>query len=217
MTTVGTSNVNFGRGWRAHKRDIAAALKKVDVLAVQELRRPLRSALRRLARTFQPKRNRREAGSEGLFVAKRSGVKVLRRGSKRASWRTFGQAIGPRRLPWLLCDFPDVGAPVLVICYHRVPLRMQRSQIDEAQDARVRGLIEWAEENGWHWIVAGDLNQLERADPAGLARRYRGTWHGKRIDLICVSPGLRVVRQWHKQDPKRNDKHPLVCVDVRER
>lgn len=217
MATYGTLNLDYARGWRAHRRDIRAALETVDVLATQELRRPLRSALRRVASTFQPARSKTDPGSEALFVARRRGVKILRRGSIRASWRNFGQAIGPRRIVWLLLDDPDVGAPVLVIDYHRVPLRMQRSGIDEAQDARVRSLVEWARNESWYWIVAGDFNQLQRADPADLARLHGGTWYGPRIDLICVSPGLRVDRQWARQDPKRRDGHPLVGVSVRER
>lgn len=219
MATYGTANLNFGRSARAHRRDIRRALTVhgVDVLAVQELRRPMREGVESVARTFQPRRTPTQAGSEALFVARRSAVRIIRRGSIVASHDLHGQPIGERRLPWLLTDDPDLDTCMLTICYHRVPLRMQDSRIDEAQDDRVRRLVEWAESEGWHWIVLGDMNQLERADPADLRRLHDGSWHGERIDLICVSPGLRVVREWHKQDPKRGDKHPLVAVDVCER
>lgn len=211
---IGSANLNYGRGWKAHRADIRALLAVADVVCLQELRRPIRDAFRRLAHIIQPRRNRFETGSEGIVVKR--GVKVLRRGSKRAYLCRYGFAIGWRRIVWSLIPLED-GTPVLTVDYHRVPLRMQGTRLSAEQDARVRDLLDWAENEGWEWVVIGDMNQLERADPARLARDFHARWVGSRIDLAAVSPRLRVV-DWHEiPQPHRDDNHPFLFVQIERR
>ena len=220
MTTVVQSNVNYARGAWAHVRDLRLMLQHADIVFVQELRRALIvvAALVRLARIVQPRRGPRTPGSEAVLIRRDSRVRIIRRGS-RAAWRDrHGQAIGNRRIVWALCRLPDFEQLVLMVCVHRPPLRMQHSRLDEEQDARLRSLLAWAEAEGWEWVVAGDMNQLVRADPAGLVRHFEGArWYGERIDLLCVSRGIRVERVWHHQPPDRNDQHPRVYATIRER
>lgn len=196
--TIATSNVNFARSHKAHQRDKAALLAAADVVCVQEFNR-------------LPKWT--HLGRNAVFT--RRGVRVIARGSRLASPKRYGERIGWRRHAWKTVRIPGVG-PVMVISVHMPPLRMHDSPLYAAYERSLRSLIRKAERHGWEWVVAGDFNKLQRADPAGLNRHWGAVWVGERIDLMAVSPDLADdVVLVEARPTGRRDNHPIVKVTIR--
>lgn len=213
MTVLAFSNLDFGRSWRAHRKDIRRIAKKAHAIGLCELRRPLWLALREVLRIFQP--NRPHApGSEAIVVPRKSPVKIIRRGSERAFESKHGQEIGPRNIPWALLHTPDAGN-IVFIDNHRPPKRMQHTGIDEENDRTLRRIIDGAVAKGFEWVVVMDANDVERDDPARLHETYGAKWVGNRIDLAAVSKGLEVEGWWEELDPDRKDRHPVLFVNVK--
>lgn len=216
MSVVAFSNLDFGRSWRAHRKDIRRILKRCDILGVVELRRSVwrQIGLRALARVVQPKRRGGAPGSEALIVPRKSPLTVIRRGSIAAYDDKHGQAIGWRRIVWALVNDPVVGI-FAVIVIHDPPKRMQDSRIDEETDRNLRRIIDELEAKGFEWVVVGDRNRREGDDPADLERDYDVEYVGSRIDLAAASVGL-VVAWWREElDPTRHDRHPVLFVSIK--
>lgn len=215
MAVVAFSNLDFARSWRAHRKDISRILKKCDVLGVVELRRSIwQTRLRALVRVVQPNRSGGSPGSEALIVPRKSPLTVIRRGSIAAYDDKHGQAIGWRRIVWVIVNDPVVGIFVVIVI-HDPPKRMQHSGIDEETDRNLRRIIDWLEAKGFEWVVVGDRNRREGDDPGRLERDYDAEYVGSRIDLAATSDGL-VVMWWREElDPTRQDRHPVLFVSIK--
>lgn len=211
MTVLAMHNLDFGRSWRAHRKDIRAISKRADAVGLVELRRPLWTALGKVLRVVQPNRPH-GPGSEAIVVPRKGDATVVRRGSVPAFKSKYGQQIGPRKIVWALLS-TDAGLIVLIVV-HRPPKRMQGSGVDEASDMALRHVIDCARRKGFEWVVVGDMNDHVRDDPARLHETYRAQWVGSRIDLAAVSPGLTVVKWWEDLDPSRKDRHPALYVRI---
>lgn len=215
MAVVAFSNLDFARSWRAHRKDIRRILSRCDVLGVVELRRSIwNTRLRPLARVVQPKRRGGAPGSEAVIVPRRSPLTVIRRGSIAAYDDKHGQAIGWRRIVWVIVNDPVVGI-FAVIVIHDPPKRMQHTRIDEETDRNLRHVIDRLQAAGFEWVVIGDRNRREGDDPARLERDYDAEYVGSRIDLAACSDGLAVAWWREELDPTRQDRHPVLFVSIK--
>ncbi len=215
---VAFQNLDFGRPWTAHKRNINEVMnevtlgRKTDVGGFAELRKSLSPLMKLKYKVIQYDPEGEEVGTEAILVRRSSKFKILTFGTRLSAIRLEGQLIGWRRFPYIVLD-TGFNAPVGCIFAHFPPLRMQDSQLDETYDKTLNTLIDDLQ-RGFNCSIhiAGDFNERKEDDPARLSRDQNFVWHGSRIDLASISRGLnkRLAKFKEKLDPERKDQHPAI-------
>lgn len=209
MTILGYQNVNFGRPSAAHRTDFwRMRADGAEVIGLVELRERLRFEH---WDENQPDRSDGSPGSEGIYV--HTGIRVRFERGPFASLKTFGHAIGMRRILVSVIDDERIPEPYAFVLVHMPPKRMW-GPLYEAYAYRLRRQLRSLNERNIPWVVAGDWNKLLSSDPAALHKTFNARWYGVRIDGFAVHPRLvKYVKKCTKwQNPNRNDGHPALYL-----